>query len=213
MRRNKIAGIDGDVIVIGGVSALLYFFVIKPLLNTGTNQDLIDEQALPPTQNPFSYQFQPFVDFFNNNTPTITASSAGNFFSMFLSLSTPSDGTTTTNNSPSMSDFFKYLKNNPGAPSPWGYLDTADLSARAEHLKAAIDVSPLNPIATSDQSAATSAFAGLTKQLQIAFIACYFWYNWNLDLLSYLHGSLFSPGLTPANLSALIQTVNALPVQ
>lgn len=215
-RRARVGEISDDVLIIGGIAAVAYFVIIKPLMNGtsslfGGNDDMLTaELALSPASNPFSYQYQPFIDFYNNNTPTIPAGQLSSGFSI-MNLFGPTV-TTSDNNNPSMADFFAYLKQNPGAASPWGMIDTADLSARAEHLKSAIDVSPINPVATSDQTAATSALAGLTRQLQIAFIANYFWYNWGIDLLSYLHGSLLSPGLTQANLDNLITNVNAMSV-
>lgn len=206
---------EGLIITLA-IAAGAYFFVVKPIMDSlgvgsGSMSATLQAQlALPASADPFTYQFQPFIDFYNNNTPTIPAGASTGGFSL-MNLFGPS-ATGTANSNPSMSDFFGYLKQNPGATSQWGFLNTADLSARAENLKAAIAVNPFNPLSASNQAAAMSALAGLSNQLQMAFIACYLWYNYQLDVLTYLQGSLTTPGLTPSNLDQLINQINSLPV-
>lgn len=205
-----------DILLIGGAALAAYVFVLKPLLNAAgvdpASQGTINNQmAMAPAADPFSYQFQPFLDFYNNNTPQISASqvSAG-FFNNMMNLLNQSIPVQTIN--PTIQQFFQSLKQSPPASSPWGFINTVDLSARAEALNNAISVSALNPFATSDQTGALSALSGLTNQLQIAFIANYFWWNFNSDLLTFLNGSLLKSGMTPQNLAAVINSVNSLPV-
>ena len=202
----RIGEAEDDLIIgavlIGGAYLLLNGF----LSNAGGNDPNVTAQAsVAPGQNPFSYQFQPFIDFYNNNTPTIIATQATNIF--------PFGSTAQTQlTNPTIQQFFQAIYNSPPATSPWGYLDVVNLSARAQQLYNALNVSALNPFSTSDQTSALSAVAGLSNQLQMAFIANYFWWNYNQDLLTWLQGSWFKSGFTAGNIDALINTVNSLPV-
>ena len=210
MPRKKIGSGDIDVLLIGGLAVGAYFFVIKPLLGglgLSTDPTISAEQQLAGTANPFNYQFQPFVDFYNNNVPQIVTGGGGNFIT---NLFYPAQTGLISN--PTVQQFFQYLKANPGAASPWGYIDTADYSARSESLYNALSVSAINPLSTSDQVAALSALSGLSNQLQVAFIANYFWWNFQTDLLTFLNGSIVKSGLTSSNLVEIINYVNSLPV-
>jgi len=209
--RKKIGEIKDDVIILAGLALGAYLLLNKLGLG-GEDPAILNENNLAPSENPFSYQFQPFSDFYNNNPPLIQVQQApGSLFNWMFSSLMPGGAPTTTAQSPNISQFFNALKNSPTSSSVWGYLDTVNLSARAEQIYNAINVNAFNPLSTSDQNTALSAFAGLTNQLQIAFIACYLWYNYNQDLLIFLNGSLFKPGLSSSNLATLINRVNALP--
>jgi hypothetical protein len=213
-RTRKIGEISDDVIWIAalGVGGYFLFKALPGLFGGGGTDPVITAQMnMAPSQDPFSYQFQPFIDFYNNNTPTInsggsSSTSVMNLFGLF------SGGTGANNSNPTIQQFFQYLKQNPGVASQWGFLDTVDLSSRAENLVSAITVNPINPLSQSDAQGAMSALSGFTNQLQVAFIANYLWYNYQYDMLIYLQGSLLTPGLSSANLVQLINTVNSLPV-
>jgi hypothetical protein len=202
-----------DVVLLAGAGLGLYFLVIKPLLSglgvDPQSQATIDaEKALPAAQNPFNYQFQPWVDFYNNNTPQINT--GGQSLSTDIMAYLNMAPVVNTNSNPTMQQFFIALKQVPPASSPWATIDVVALSALAEQLNSAINGFTLT---VTDQTAAMSPLSGLTSQMQMAFIANYFWWNFNLDLLTDLQGSLFKQGLTPQNLAVVINAVNALPVQ
>lgn len=201
--RRKLGAISDDLVtgavIVGGGFLLLNYF----LNGAGSTDSTVNTQAaVPPAQNPFSYQFQPFIDFYNNNTPIIQGTS-------FTPTGTP---TTVNITNPSIQQFFQAIQAAPPTTSPWGYLDVVNLQARAQQLYNALSVSAWNPFSTSDQTGALSAVSGLSNQLQVAFIANYFWWNYNVDLLVFLQGSLFKAGFTQGNIDNLINIVNALPV-
>jgi len=199
----KINGSGSDLLLLAAIGIGGYFLYNK--FFGASDQTIVDEAGLG-ANNPFSYQFQPFIDFFNNNEPIITQTTGATNIWPFGSTTT---ATTTT---PTIDQYFKYLKETNPTVSTYGFLNTVDLSSRAEKLYNSINVNPLNPLSVSDQSSAMSALAGLTNQMQIAFIANYIYYNYGQDLLSFLNGSVFKPGLSSANLDLLINTVNNLPV-
>jgi hypothetical protein len=201
-----------DVVLLAGVGIAAYFLVVKPLLGLSGSDPAITAQAqLPGTQNPFNYQFQPFVDFYNENAPTITAPVSGDFWQNMVNTVTLSVPAQTISN-PTIQQYFQSLYPNIPSTSTWGYLNTEDLSQRAQILYNALSVSALNPLSTSDQTGGLSALSGLSNQLQVAFIANYFWWNYGVDLLTFLNGSLVKAGLSSANLVQIINTVNSLPV-
>lgn len=203
-----------DLLLIGGAAVAVYFLVKGGFTGLGIGTEsanVSNQKALPGPQNPLNYQFQPFVDFYNNNTPSITGAANPGFWQGMISTLQMQANVQTIQN-PTLQQFFQYLKSTPGQPSPWGYLDTVDLSARCESLYNALTVSPSHQLVMSDQQGAMSALSGLSNQLQTAFIANYFWWNFNTDLINFLQGGLFGGGLTDANLSALVSSVNALPV-
>src|ERR1700688_1611979 len=213
MRGSKIGANDltVDLLLIGGAAVALYFVVKNGFGGLGNESaNVAAQKALPGPQNPLNYQFQPFVDFYNNNTPLITGAANPGFFGNMLNALQMQSNVQSIQN-PTMQQFFNYLKATPGQPSPWGYLNTVDLSARCEALYNALTVSPVHQILMSDQQGAMSALSGLSNQLQTAFIANYFWWNFSTDLLNFLQGGLFGGGLTDTNLSALVCAVNALP--
>lgn len=205
-------GITTDVILLAGAGVALYLIVVKPLLTSlgvdPADQNTIDAQkSLPPSQNPFNYQFQPWVDFYNENTPAITTGS-GFWGGLEAYLGLDSNVAQVTN--PTMQQFFIALKASPGTPSPWALFNTSNLAQIAELINTAVNGFTLT---ATDQTAAISPFLQLKNQMEVAFIANYFWWNFNTDLLSDLQGSLFKQGMTAANLATLINTVNNLPVQ
>ena len=179
---------------------------------------VISEQNLG-TNNPFSYTFQPFVDFYNNNLPTIQASSGGGsvWDGLLSDLGMSSgDGTNSVQNtSPTIQQFFVALAASPPTSSPWGLLDAVALSAMAVNIYNAMTPSFLdniNPLSSANQTTLLSSVTGFQNQLQVAFVANYLWWNYNQDMLTLMQGSSTKWGLTPANLDALITQVNSLPV-
>lgn len=215
---NRIRGVGDDitvdVVLLAGVGLAAYFLIIKPglnLLNPPADPVIAAQMAIPGPSNPFSYQFQPFIDFYNNNTPVLSGGSGASSNAGLFSFMFPVP-TVTSNNNPTIQQFFQFCKANPGTASPWGFLDSNDLSNRAENLNNALSVSSFNPLSMSDQTGGMSALSGFSNQLQMAFIANYFWWNFNTDLLTFLNGSLGKAGLTNANLDAVINTINSLPV-
>ena len=204
--KNKIGAIEDDFILIGALALGGYF--LFNYFTQGTDPAITNELNLTPESNPFNYQFAPFVSFYNNNAPLVTTGQAANPFMWPFNQAPASPQVGTV----SIDLFFQSLKTNPPTVSPWGFLNTVDLCQRAENLYNALSVSSFNPLSTSDQTGGVSALSGLTNQLQVAFIACYLWYNYNVDLLSFLQGSIFKSGLTSANLVQIINYVNNLPV-
>lgn len=203
-----------DVILIGGGVAALYFFVIKPILDGLGGADSVynAEMALPPSQNPFNYQFQPFNDFYSQNAPqALEIDGGGGALSWLESLFGPTASSTTINN-PTPQQFFQALKASPPTQSPWGFLDVPTLCQWAESIYGSTNVAWWNPLATTDQQSVVSAVSNFSNQLQVAFVANYLWWNYNVGMLPYLKGSLTKSGLTPANIDQLINQVNSLPV-
>jgi hypothetical protein len=201
-----------DIALLGAAAVAAYVFIIKPGLTnlglTGTDPVIVAQMNVPAAQNPFNYQFQPFIDFYNDNTPSTSNLSDGGFFSNVWSDLTMQ--TVQASGNPTIQQFFNYCQQNKTAPSPWGYLNTADLTSRAEQLNSALSVGMFD--VASNQAAGMSALSGLSSQLQVAFIANYFWWNFQSDLLTFLNGSLVKSGLTQANLVQVINNVNSLPV-
>jgi hypothetical protein len=219
VRKRRLSGagddITLDVVLLGGVAVAAYFLVIKPLLNSlgvsdpASTATVQAQLQVPPSSNPFNYQFQPFIDFYNNNTPTITTNDG---LSPLQSILQPFGSGAVANTNPTIQQFFISLKSNPPSQSPWGFIDAVGLSGIAESVYNSLSVSPVNQLFASDQTAAMSAVLGFTNQLQMAFIANYFWWVFSTDLLTFFQGNVFSGGLNPANLAVLITTVNNLPV-
>jgi hypothetical protein len=70
-RKRLISGIEDDALVTVGIVAAGYFLVVKPILSTlglddNSKQTLSAVDATQPDENPFSWQYQPYQDFYNN---------------------------------------------------------------------------------------------------------------------------------------------------
>lgn len=184
----KVNGTEGDALVIGGVVVLSYFLVVKPIMNLlGGNpedQQTISNQAnQAPAENYFSLQYQPFVDNFNANPSFNT------------------DGSRMT-----MQQFFKIIKanNDDGTPIMLNGVNIAQLGEDLE--------SALSPwVVWTNSTDVISVFSELTNKTQVSSLAAYVYYNYGKDLLSQLQGSIFKTGLSPADLSTLINRLDALP--
>lgn len=176
-------------VIVGG-----YFVVVKPLMgmlgSDPADTNLIEEQAMTnPADNPFSVQFQGFVDNFNANP------------------SYDSNG-----NRMSMADVYHLIKN-------WYDFDDPNLTGKlkdiadwSESINDAFSFWTGGP----DINKVLSVFSQLTNQNQVASIAAYFAYNFNKDLFHYLrYGKSISDwlpnGLSASELALLIKQINNLP--
>lgn len=195
-------------VIVGG-----YFVVVKPLLGAvgidPQTQALIDaENNLPPSQNPFNASFQPFVDFYNNNAPDSYISYSGGFNWQFFTSGAP----VVVNQSPTIGQFFQSLKalyvGGSLQPSVWGFLDSAALTNLSEQLHAGIHGGFVVPV----EGDILAPLSQLGSKLQLAFVANYFYWNYNEDLFSSLNGGIIKRGLAPSDFAALIQRVNNFPL-
>lgn len=76
-RKRAVNGAESEVILYGAIIAGTYFLVVKPLMNSlggdPKDQQLVDSiNSTSPDENPFSSQFQDFVDNFTQNAPGVS---------------------------------------------------------------------------------------------------------------------------------------------
>jgi hypothetical protein len=187
MANKKIGDVGEDLVLIGaGIAG--FFLVLKPLLNIFQEdpQDkasIQNQKTIPPASNVFSPQYAPFVANFNAN-PSIQP-----------------DGSVLT-----MQQFWQVIKANNDAGQPT-MLNGVNIAGLGESLLSALSAWVL----ATDSNAVFGVFTGLPNKTAVAGIAAYLYYNYGIDLLTALTGSIFKVGLSPADLATLINQVNNLP--
>lgn len=226
MAKRRRIGSAGDptienIVLIGGLAVGAYFLIKGGLGNLFggdpvSNAAINAQMNVTAAQNPFNYQFQPWVNFYNNNAPN--AASAGSVqmiptewydpLTWFASATQP--GATATGAPLDMGTFFTQLDaelsaNSSAVSSPWATVDAVNLGLAAQ------SINDLSSMFSNANTTMATAFANVTSQIDCAFIAAYTYYVYGRDLLTRLNGGPIT-GTTPANLAGLIAQINALPV-
>lgn len=187
---------EKDIVIIGGGIALLYFGVLRPILrNLGidsADKETVDAvNTIDPSQNPFSYLFQPAVDYY---TPLYDSQAGG-----------------------SAQTYWQGYRN--ALLAAYGYnfppigTTNFDEGILAEQLYSTISFWK-----EPDVDLIKSIFNLLPTQFAVAGIDAYLQFNYNTDLLTFLKGGkryllLLQWGLTDTDLASIINHVQSLPVQ
>lgn len=192
-RKRRIGDIEEDVIIGGLLLGGAYFFVVKPLMNAfgvdPADSNTVNQQANTGSDNnPFDPAFQPFIDFYTANQPDI-----------------------------SLPEYCKaiqkmYLYHDP-EPLIEG-TSAYNTAMWGENLHYALNWWNLTP----DTDAVKAIFNQVTSQVEVAALSAYMAYNYQKDLLHYIHfgGNLLAwipNGLTEAETAQIVNRVNSLPVQ
>lgn len=187
---------EKDILLIGGGLALLYFGVLRPILrNLGiddTDKNTVDAvNTVDPSTNPFSYLFQPCVDFYQPHYDDGYGGSAELYWKAYKQ---------------ALMDQYGY--NFPPIGST-----NFDVAILAENLYSTISFWK-----EPDSALITSIFNIIPTQLTVAGIDAYLQFNYDTDLITFLKGGkryllLLQWGLTDTDLAQIINHVKSLPVQ
>lgn len=191
---------EKELLIIGGGIAVLYFGVLRPILrNLGVNdgsQDVIDSiNQTAPEDNPFSYQFQPFVDAYQQYYDSKAGGNVAAYWQQYKEL---------------LIEQFWGLDG-------WSF---PAMSTTDQWYPGVIAESLYNTISfwkEPDSAVITSLFNTLNTQVQVAAIDAYFQFNYQVDLITFLLGGkryfLFLQwGLTTSDIATIINHVKSLPV-
>jgi len=174
-----------------------YVLLIKPMLPTfGASPE--EEAAInsvdmaSATDNPFSFQYAPMVDYFNK------VKASGQTGGM------------------AMPEYIKYFKeqwdNTDPIPPMDGTHGIIDAITGAEAIKAGFAWYKIH--ITGNTSDVLSVFNVVQSKSQVASIAAVLWYLYNIDLWTYLKegSALMWRGLSSSDLKYVVDKVNSLPV-
>ncbi len=201
MKRKRIGAVDDTLgkVAIGG--ALLvggYFMIVKPLMNVlGINPEdtatVNNQVSSSASDNPFNALFQPAVDYYQSH-PSNTGGVPDTINVAFQKIKAAyDDGTLATL-----------------AASDPGYTDMFHVAQIADKLKDIYFWQWLKGYSADD---VISLFSQITSQIQLAELAEYMLYNFNVDLLPGLRAGLLKFGLNDTQLASLISQIDNLPRQ
>jgi hypothetical protein len=183
---------EEDIIITGGIVALLYFGVVKPLMSgfgLNTEQKAAVDTVVnhPSDQNPFSPLFQPFIDFYNN-----------------------------ANTGVPISDWVHQMKIN------YDGLNSADQQAYNLSSGSDIDIAKAAEVINNawsffhifpDYDGVKNVFASVPSKETVAAISAYLLYNYNTNLWHLLRNGGWSwfSGMKPDDITAIVNHVMSLP--
>lgn len=187
--RKKIGDVEGDVLVTGAVVVVGVFAIKSLISNFGTdpaNKQLVEDQAATtPAQNPFSPNFQPYLDFWAANQPSGLSVSDGmwqlNQMANDGTLQPGSEGYNTVN-------WFGTIQD---ALSVWNW--TSDVNAV---------MSVFNQMTSQLQCAALAAYASYVDDKDLLH-----WLHYGGSPIPFVPN-----GLSTDQVAEIVRLVNALPV-
>jgi hypothetical protein len=184
-----------DTLIYGGIALGAYFGIVRPILQAAGIDDPANVQTvnnintLDPSENPFSYLFQPLVDYYQ---PLYDQQAGGSAQAYWQGYKQAYDA---------------QYNGNPPALGTTSF----DIAILSEQLKNAISFWH-----TPDSATITGIFNLAPTQRFVASMGAYFQFNFNVDLLTFLKGGkvfilVLQWGLTDNDLANIVNHVLALP--
>lgn len=201
MARKRIGGDDdilGKVAIGGAVIVGAYFVVVKPLMNIlGINPAdtaaVNDQVSTPAAANPFNASFQPAVDYYASHPAKDSTGAPVTINTAFQQIKAAYDNGTLASL----------------AASDSSYSDIYTVAQIGEKLN---DIYFWQWIKGYSADDVISLFSQIHTQTQLAELAEYMLYNFNVDLLPGLRAGLLKFGLNDTQLAALINQITNLPI-
>jgi hypothetical protein len=191
--KKRIGDITDDMepVLWGGAILGVYFLVVKPILSTfGASSDqtnLVNSVALtPPSNNAFSNQFAPYLQWLANTGTTPSA-----YYPQLQLLYN------TANSASAL------------PPLNWTIPNNYNIAIAAESIYSSFGFWHLFG---ADFTTVIQVFSAFTAQIQVAAVDDYLQVNYGVDLWNFITGHGFSwKGMKNTDLATIVQQVNSLP--